>query len=707
MPVNRRSFIKGAGVAAGTAALAGTGAARIDDAIDIDGGLQEIIVVFEDYDAIDILEGFPLPDGYHVFQELPYAFTRAEGAVIEELADEESVRWIDYNHEIELHNDDTRELTGASAAHDFHDENGNGIHVAMIDSGLSPHPDLVDKIEHNYKYTNPLSNYSGDSNWVDAGEGDIDDIGHGTHVAGTFGGNGEMSSGQYAGTAPGVDKITSYRVDGPTGLFLHVVSALDHLLAKQRSGEVDVQLINNSWGWTRYGDFNPNNAVNLAFWRLVEEGVLPLFSAGNDADLDTLNPYARAPYVATIAATHSGDFGGEKEVTSFSSQGRPPESEMEDGGYAEGFDASYETTEGAQYDRQTAIWNLQRYYTDDPMNAPPAAGEYVEEFSSDVPATVRPPLSGPVAVEDAETVEWESPHDAGLLCATVTWEPRNQSIEVEVYPTENPDNAIGGPYPANINDGRAVIEFNVPIEPDTSYTFEFRGQNNIDAEATVELHVLQDVSQVEGPLGVYRPAIGAPGDNVVSTLPPSNVLWPLAPALFEGAEPTEPFYDALSGTSMSCPAAAGVAALVYGAYREKAGFFPKPIDVINILEASAEGGTDDELASHHEANMGAGFVDAEEAVLLAYEKGEAVSQWDAPEDVPLDRRGSNGDGGSDGPGQGNGSNRPGNSGNGGSTQADTAGRNSPVGGPAAALHPELYAEIELCTFGEGKEFEDQ
>lgn len=695
MPFDRRSFIKGAGVTAGAALLAGTGAARIDDAIDLDGGRQEVIVVFEDRADADVLSRFDLPDGYHVFDVLPYAYTRASGAVIEEIAALESVRWIDKNHEIELHNDDARELTGAAAVHSDLDVSGEGVHVAMIDSGLSPHPDLVEKIEHNFKYANPLSDKTDDANWIDAGPADVDDIGHGTHVAGTFGGTGEASDdegyeyGQYAGMAPDVEKITSFRVDGPTGLFLHVVSALDRLLAMQRDGEVDVQLINNSWGWSRWGDFNPTNAVNMAFWRVFEEGMLPVFSAGNDADFDTLSPYARAPYVLTVAATHSGDFGEPKTLTDFSSQGRPPEEATDPGGYAENYELDYDDSEGAQYDRRPALRNVQRFYADDPTDAPVVdPDQYVTEITSDIPAAVRPPLSSAVRVQEAETVEWESPAEAGLLRATMTWEPRHQSVEVEVYPTDDPDNAIGGPYPANINDGRAVIEFDVPIEPETSYTFEFRGQNNVHAEATVEIEVLEDVSEVDGPFGVYRPSVGAPGDNVVSTLPPSNVLWPLVPAIQEGAQPTEPLYDALSGTSMSCPVVTGIGALVYAAYRERAGFFPKPVDVLNIVEATAEGGTGAELDSHHEANIGAGFVDAEAAVRLARELGERAADRNdlpgrgTPDDPGRDRSGA--DQRSDA--------RPGSPG-----EADSPGRPA-RDDPSVPRHPELWDQVELCTY---------
>jgi serine protease AprX len=587
MPVNRRTFVKGAGVAAGAAALPGTGAARIDDAIDLDGGLQEIIVVFEKGTDLSVLDRFGLPDGYYEFEALQFAYTRAAGAVIEEISRLSSVRSIDYNHEIELHNEGPRRLTGAETVHDEYDITGDGIHVAMIDSGLSPHPDLVEKIEHNYRYVNPLADKQG-ATWVDAQVADVDDIGHGSHVAGTISGTGAMSSGTHAGTGRGVDKLTSYRVDGPTGLFVNTASALDHLLARQRAGDVDVQLINNSWGWGRFGDFNPTNAVNLAFWELYKEGVMPLFSAGNDSDFDTLNPYARAPYVLAVAATNNGEAPGAKTLAGFSSQGRPPAEQKEDG-YARGFKMDYGNNEGAHYDRKTALKNVQTFHADDPSEAPAVEADYETQVTGTT-NTGAYTLVGPVTQGDPGTAEWTSPPNAGLLRATATWQPRNMSVEVAVYPKGNPDNEIGGPYPANVNNGQSVIEFEAPIEPETDYVFEFSsGEVTANADVTVEIEVLQDASEVDGPLGVYRPGVGAPGSSVVSTMLPSSVLWGL------GVQADNPFYSSASGTSMSCPATTGVAALVYQAYKQEAGFYPKPVDAMNILEATAEGGTEKEL----------------------------------------------------------------------------------------------------------------
>ncbi|TPW17490.1 MAG: peptidase S8 and S53 subtilisin kexin sedolisin, partial [Elusimicrobia bacterium] len=65
---------------------------------------------------------------------------------------------------------------------------GEGTVVGIIDSGIdASHPDLKDRILDYADFTE---------------EGKKDGIGHGTHVAGSVGGSGAASDGQYKGMAP-------------------------------------------------------------------------------------------------------------------------------------------------------------------------------------------------------------------------------------------------------------------------------------------------------------------------------------------------------------------------------------------------------------------------------------------------------------------------------------------------------------------------
>jgi len=70
--------------------------------------------------------------------------------------------------------------------------NGSGVKVAVVDSGIAPHPDLEGKIIAWKDFVNNISQ-------------PYDDNGHGTHVAGTIAGTGKL--GYKTGVAPGADLI--------------------------------------------------------------------------------------------------------------------------------------------------------------------------------------------------------------------------------------------------------------------------------------------------------------------------------------------------------------------------------------------------------------------------------------------------------------------------------------------------------------------
>src|SRR3990172_7578766 len=78
---------------------------------------------------------------------------------------------------------------------------GAGIGVAVVDTGISPanHPDFVDSSGRSrvvaQVVVNPFTTNTGDG------------YGHGTHIAGIVGGDGDLLSGKYVGIAPGANLI--------------------------------------------------------------------------------------------------------------------------------------------------------------------------------------------------------------------------------------------------------------------------------------------------------------------------------------------------------------------------------------------------------------------------------------------------------------------------------------------------------------------
>src|SRR5258708_7922029 len=76
---------------------------------------------------------------------------------------------------------------------------GNGVGVAVIDSGVADHPDLAARVIARVDLTGEQSN--GDPG------------GHGTHVAGLIAGDGTASNGAWTGAAPQADIVSVRGID--------------------------------------------------------------------------------------------------------------------------------------------------------------------------------------------------------------------------------------------------------------------------------------------------------------------------------------------------------------------------------------------------------------------------------------------------------------------------------------------------------------
>ena len=354
--LDRRAFIKATG-AAGVAATLPTGIAGadipiIDDAFDLaSDALQEALVVFESNDAVDQLADFALPNGFYAFDVLPIGYTEVGGGLLEEIAALDSVRRVERNKELDYYNDDTREVTRAEEVQSGSGlstgYSGEGVHTAVIDSGVDgDHPDLGANVAHNWQWIgNPLGS---PTLWTDVGVLDTDAGGHGTHCSGTIAGDGSASDGKFRGMAP--EATLDVYAGGAVLVVLKTAAAYDHLLKRVRDGDSDVKIVSNSYGSSNGEDFDPDSALNVATWEAYQEGLLSVFAAGNSGPgTNTLNQYAKAPQVLGVAATND-----EKAVTDFSSRGRKQD----------------DTNTPDNWDRQTALNNLQSYYDSGSSSGP-------------------------------------------------------------------------------------------------------------------------------------------------------------------------------------------------------------------------------------------------------------------------------------------------------------------------------------------------
>lgn len=351
----RRTFLKTVGAAGTVGLLSGQATAGgvervVGDGLSTSTGqLQEVIVVFDDTDSVDRLDRLDLARGYYAYETLPMAYTELDGDQVRELATWDSVQRVVENREIELENDDSQEDTNAREVWEDADlgYTGENVHVAIIDSGLDgKHPGLAGSVEANYQWAgDPL--VTDEVAWVDVGPAETDQLGHGTHCAGSICGDGTGSvDADFAGMAPDAS-LTAYsfpplvagvgeaELDG----IAIAVAAYDHIIAGKRNGDHDIQLVSNSWTWGN--EFHPHDPVPRAVWEATKEGILAVFSAGNDGPgRETLNE-TKEPFVLSVAAADDG-----QAPANFTSRG----------------------VIGGNHDRQTALENVARIYEDDDVD---------------------------------------------------------------------------------------------------------------------------------------------------------------------------------------------------------------------------------------------------------------------------------------------------------------------------------------------------
>ena len=113
---------------------------------------------------------------------------------------------------------------------------GNGICTAILDTGIARHPDLRNRISAFRNFTGKVQETVSS-----------DDSGHGTHVAGILAGDGKVSSGLYAGMAPGSDLIVGKVLDREgNGNVDNVLKGIDWILKNRE--HFQVRIVNISVG---------------------------------------------------------------------------------------------------------------------------------------------------------------------------------------------------------------------------------------------------------------------------------------------------------------------------------------------------------------------------------------------------------------------------------------------------------------------------
>ncbi len=172
---------------------------------------------------------------------------------------------------------------------------GTGVTVAVVDSGIAAHPDLQQDSRDRSRIA-----YTLDLTGSDASS---DRYGHGTHVAGIIGGNGNQSQGRYRGVAPGVN-LLDIRVSDGEGMTYSsdLITGLQWIYENKDAH--NIRVVNISLNSTVPESYH-NSPINAAVELLWFTGITVVVSAGNNGTgygpVPLFAP-ANDPFVITVGA---------------------------------------------------------------------------------------------------------------------------------------------------------------------------------------------------------------------------------------------------------------------------------------------------------------------------------------------------------------------------------------------------------------------
>jgi serine protease AprX len=220
----------------------------------------------------------------------------------------------------------TVKSSGADVAYSQYGLTGSGIGVAIVDSGIRPHMDLT---KPGLLGTVLLSSNRivKNVNFV-AGETTTNDLcGHGTHVAGIVGGNGESSDGLLAyrtfyGIARKVNLVNVRVLDRVgQGNVSTVIAGIQWVMSNKSN--YNIRVLNLSLGHP-VGESYTTDPLCQAVEAAWKKGIVVVCAAGNEGRMNmtpgsgtdnegwgtaygSINSPANSPYVITVGATKSMD----------------------------------------------------------------------------------------------------------------------------------------------------------------------------------------------------------------------------------------------------------------------------------------------------------------------------------------------------------------------------------------------------------------
>ncbi|MGV8145403.1 MAG: S8 family peptidase [Alkaliphilus sp.] len=207
---------------------------------------------------------------------------------------------------------DIASITVGSNYANEHGYTGKNVTIAIADTGISPHNDLI----------RPSNRIVGFKDFVNNKSAPYDDDGHGTHVAGIVSGNAFSSRGKHMGIAPD-SSVVGVKVLGKdgSGSISDVIAGIQWIIENKK--KYNIKVLTLSLG-TRPKTSYKEDPLCQAVDKATIHGITVVAAAGNNGpDKKTIDSPANSPNIISVGACddRSTDNPSNVLLADFSSRG--------------------------------------------------------------------------------------------------------------------------------------------------------------------------------------------------------------------------------------------------------------------------------------------------------------------------------------------------------------------------------------------------
>jgi subtilisin family serine protease len=190
---------------------------------------------------------------------------------------------------------------------------GKGVTIAVLDSGIYPHPDFIQSENRLKAFVDFVNGY----------EIPYDDNGHGTHVTGCAAGDSIVADGAYKAPAPEADIVSLKVADAKGGGSMsNIIKGIQYCI--ENKDKHNIRVMNMSLGFPASSN-HQSNPINKAVQAANDAGIVVIAAAGNSGpEQGTIDTPGDSPSVITVGSIDDNNTTldpSDDKMSSFSSRG--------------------------------------------------------------------------------------------------------------------------------------------------------------------------------------------------------------------------------------------------------------------------------------------------------------------------------------------------------------------------------------------------